>query len=187
MYLAKVHLESVAPICFSKYYDVPKLEREIPKDYEARTWRERVHSDRDGFVYIPAMMIKNTLASAAKFSSVQIPGKGKSTYTKHFEAGIMVTDPITLPVKKDEVDGFWLYVPSDGVRGGTKRVEKRFPIIEHWKGEAMVYILDEIITKDVFADHMRIAGQFIGFGAFRPRQNGDKGRFKVTGMEWAKA
>jgi hypothetical protein len=39
--------------------------------------------------------------------------------------------------------------------------------------------LDDTITEEVFKLHIEQAGQFIGLGSFRPRNNGYYGRFKV--------
>jgi hypothetical protein len=177
MKTAIVKLESVSPITFGRYHLTPKLDRELDDDYEKRTWREKVHADQDGNVYLTPMMLKNCLAEAPKFMGAQIPGKGKATYTKHFEAGILITDPIYLGVKKEDVEELWLYVPSDGQRGGTKRVMKCFPLVREWKGEATIYVLDEIITKDVLQRFLTAAGQFIGMGSLRVRNNGLHGRF----------
>ena len=99
---ALVTLESISPYSQSRYYQTPKKEKEGPADYEERTWRDRVHTDRDGNIQIPPMSFKNCLAEAAKFLSVQIPGKGKATYTKHFEAGVLVNTPLTLPIRKED-------------------------------------------------------------------------------------
>ena len=177
-------LKSVSPYSQSRYHGTDKLDREIPKDYEARTWRERLHVNEDGYVFIPPMAFKNSLSEAAKFMSIQIPGKGKATYTKHFEAGILVTDPLVLPVKKDDVPGEWLFLPSDGKRGGGKRVEKCYPVIHEWSGDVTFYVLDEIISEDVFREHLGRSGQFIGLGRFRPRNNGYYGRFEVEKVQW---
>lgn len=184
---AIVSLESTSPYEQSRYYDTPKKDSELHKDYEARTWRDRMHVNKDGNVFIPPMAFKNCLSEAAKFLSVKIPGKGNATYTKHFEAGIMVTEPLVLPVKKDDVEGLWLFVPADGKRGGGKRVMKCFPVIPEWKGEVIFYIVDEVITEDVFLYHLNKAGMFIGIGTFRPRNNGFYGRFKVNDIVWEDA
>jgi hypothetical protein len=176
-------LESVSPYSQSRFYETAKLDREQAAEYEERTWRGRMHVDSTGRVFIPPMSIKNCLSEAAKFLSVQIPGKGKSTYTKHFEAGILVTDPITLGIKADDVPGEWLFVPASGKRGDGKRVKKCFPVIHEWKGKATIYVLDEIITEKVLAEHLEKAGGFIGLGRFRPRNNGFYGRFKVTSLK----
>lgn len=177
-------LRSTSPYSQSRYYDAPKLEKESSADYEKRTWRERLHKTKDGNVFMPPMAFKNCLSEAAKYLSVQIPGKGKSTYTKHFEAGVLVTDGLSLPISADDVTGEWLFVPADGKRGSGKRVAKCFPIIKQWSGKVTYYILDETITQDVFKVHLCEAGKFIGIGRFRPRNNGFYGRFEIVNLDW---
>jgi len=143
-----------------------------------------MHTDKNGIVFIPPMAFKNCLSETAKYLSVQIPGKGKSTYTKHFEAGVMVMDPVPLGIRSEEVDGLWLFVPADGRRGSGKRVEKCFPVIPEWAADVTFYVLDETITQAVFRMHLEEAGKFVGIGFFRPRNNGYYGRFEVTGLQW---
>lgn len=185
MRVATVQIEGLAPYSQSRFADVPKLPKESANDHETRTWRERLHANADGFVVIPPMAFKNCLSEVAKYLSVQIPGKGKATYTKHFEAGVIVTEGLTLGVRKADVDGEWLFVPADGKRGSGKRVKKCFPIIREWGGTVVFYIVDETITPDAFEQHLREAGNFIGVGRFRPRNNGYYGRFKVTRVTWS--
>lgn len=190
MRTAVATLQSVSPYSQSKHYEVPKVGRstgtatESAKDYEERTWRERCHVGPDGHILIPPMAFKNCLAEIAKYLSVQIPGKGKSTYTKHFEAGVMVLDGLPLPQTKETVDGEWLFVPADGKRGSGKRVSKCFPVVRDWKGDVTFHVLDDVITPEVFEQHLREAGNFIGIGRFRPRNNGYYGRFKVEKIRW---
>jgi hypothetical protein len=184
MSTAIAHLVSISPYSQSRHYDVPKLDKEIAKDYESRTWRERLHTDESGRVFIPPMAFKNCLSEAAKYLSIQIPGKGKSTYTKHIEAGVLVVDPLVLPVKKVDVKGEWLFVPADGVRGSGKRVDKCFPIIQSWEGKVVFNIFDETVTEEVFTHILKESGKFIGIGRFRPRNNGFYGRFRVESVEW---
>jgi hypothetical protein len=174
-------IKSTSPVSFSRYYaqDVPKEPRENDQDYEERTWRNRVHSRADGTVYIPAFAFKNCLDNAAKYLGKQIPGKGKSTYTKHFNSGVLVRKPVVLKVKKDQVQGEWRHVPADGQPGGAKRVLKCFPVIPEWGGEVVFTVLDDIITVDVLKEHLDVAGQFIGIGSFRPQNRGIYGRFVV--------
>lgn len=185
MKTAIAQLESISPYSQSRHYSVEKLPKELPKDYEARTWRERMHATESGQIFIPPMAFKNCLSDIAKYLAIQIPGKGKSTYTKHIEAGVLVTDPLVLPVEKDEVKGEWLFVPSDGKRGSGSRVEKCFPLIPSWSGQVTFYVMDETVTQDVFKHHLEQAGAFIGIGRFRPRNNGYYGRFKVAGVSWS--
>lgn len=178
-------LESTAPYSQSKHHQEPKLDRENAQDYEARTWRSRMHVNDKGEVFIPPMAFKNCLSDAAKFVSIQIPGKGKSTYTKHFEAGLMVLDEVSLGVKINKVEGEWVFVPSDGRRGGTTRVAKCFGKIPSWKASVKIHVIDETITKDVLQKHFEAAGELVGIGRWRPRNNGLYGRFKVLSLKEA--
>jgi hypothetical protein len=190
MRVATATLESISPYSQGRHYEVERLGRgsgtptESHKDYEARTWRERCHVAPNGHIFIPPMSFKNCLSEIAKYLGVQIPGKGKASYTKHFEAGLMVLEGLELPETKDTVLGEWLFVPASGRRGDGKRVSKCFPVIPEWKGRVDFHILDETITPPVFEQHLRDAGSFVGIGRFRPRNNGYYGRFKLARIEW---
>jgi hypothetical protein len=184
MSIAIATLESISPYSQSRFHNVPREDKETADDHERRTWRERLHVNKDGFVFIPPMSFKNMLSEAAKYLSMQVPGKGKSTYTKHFEAGILCMDPVVLPFRKADIQEQWLHVPSDGQRGGTKRVLKCFPVIPEWIGDVTFHVLDPAISKDVFRKHLEEGGKFIGIGRFRPRNNGFYGRFQVKDVVW---
>lgn len=178
-----VKLQSTSPYSQGKHYDkdmVPELEKEGKHDYEMRTWRNRMHVDEQGQVFIPPMAFKNCLSEAAKFLGIQIPGKGKSTYTKHFEAGVLVLERISLGIAANDVPGEMLFVPTDGVRGSGKRVNRMFPRIDRWNAEFRVHVIDETITEVVLRKHFEEAGNLIGIGRFRPRNNGYYGRFQLV-------
>lgn len=177
-------LKSLSPVTFGKFHQTPKLEKELSDRYELRTWKEKAHYDGKGFVKIPSAMIGNCIRESAKFMSIQIPGKGKATYTKHFDAGIFVQNDIITKVHKDKLDGYTHHVPADGMPGGTKRVIKTFPIVQEWEGEIIVLIGDPIITADIFEDVIRNAGNLIGIGTWRPRNRGSNGRFELVDMQW---
>ena len=185
MRTATVKLQSVSPYGQSRPVSDEKLSKEGHAAYEERTWRSKMHVDKDGFVFVPPMALKNCLAEAAKFMSRQIPGKGKSTYTKHFEAGVLVSDPSTLGIKAEDVPFEKLFVPSSGRRGDGSRVWKFFPIIQDWECETVFHVLDDTITNEVFEEHLAEAGRFIGIGRFRPRNNGYYGRFEVVEVVWS--
>ena len=177
-------LVSVSPYSQSRYIAEKKTKNETSAELEDRTWKQRCHVNEDGKIFIPPMAFKNCLSEAAKYKSIQIPGKGKSTYTKHFEAGVLVIVPLVLDYTSENVPSERLFVPSDGRRGGTSRVEKCFPLIPSWKGNVEFLILDELINEEVFKSHLDDAGAFIGIGRFRPRNNGYYGRFKVESINW---
>lgn len=184
---ATARLKSVSPYSQSRYFaaDVPKEPKETSDAYEKRTWRHRLHVTPDGRVFIPPMGFKNCLADVARFLGRQIPGKGKSTYTKHFGAGVLVVEGPVLDVKAADVAGEWLLVPADGRRGSGKRVLKCFPFIPEWEADVEFMILDDVITAEVFEEHLAEAGRFIGIGRFRPQSWGYYGRFSVQGVTWA--
>ncbi len=187
MPIAKVLLKSAGPYSQSKLIQSEKPRDESHDNFEKRTWRERMHVDGSGMVFVPPMCFKNCLQEAAKYKGIQIPGKGKSNYTKHFEAGVGVYEPLSLGILASDVAGEWVHVPSDGRPGGTTRVMKCFPLILSWSGIVEFHVHDEIITKDVFKLHMEDAGKFIGIGRFRPRNRGYYGRFSVESIEWMKS
>jgi hypothetical protein len=184
MRIALAHLKSASPYGQSKAIAEKKSRDETHDDFEERSWRGRCHVDSNGLVFIPPMAFKNCLAEAAKYKSIQIPGKGKSTYTKHFEAGVMCKEILSLGIKVEDMLGMRLHVPSDGRRGGGSRVWKTFPYVDAWEGDVEYCVLDEMIDNDVFEQHLRDSGMFIGIGFFRPRNNGFWGRFSVEGISW---
>lgn len=184
MRIAKAHLVGKSRYSQSKVFESTKSRDQTHEEFERSCWRERLHRMPDGYVFIPPQAFKSSLDEAAKYKSTQIPGKGKATYTKHFLAGVLCLDPVVLPVKADDVQGEWLFVPADGKKGGPKRVMKCFPFIDQWEAVVEFTVFDDIIDEDVFQQHLEDAGRFIGIGRFRPRNGGFYGRFAVESVEW---
>ena len=189
MKTANVQLKSISPYSQSRYHAIPRGDdgKESADDHEKRTWRERQHFNGDGTVFIPPMAFKLTIAECAKFLSIKIPGRGNATWTKHFDAGVLVMDGMSLGIDKDEVEGEWLFLNADGKKGGGTRVMKCYPVIPEWAGEITFHVIDDTITQKVFAHHIKQAGQFIGIGRFRPRNGGYYGRFSVENIDWQEA
>lgn len=183
---ATVKITANAQLTFSKYYNVPKLNKELHDAYEKRTWRERLHYDENGTVIIPPMTFIRSIQEAAKHLNIQIPGQGKATYSKNFMRGVILAEPMILGIKKDDVRGVEVHVPSDGKRGGGKRVMKTFPTLSanQWGGIQEYIIIDDIITRDVFERVIKAAGQYIGILSFRPMNGGYSGRFIPEVIDW---
>lgn len=189
MKIATCEIIGLSPYSQSKHYSketVPMLQGENDRDYESRTWRNRLHVADDGKVFMPPMAFKNCISDCAKFLSLGIPGKGKSTYTKNLQAGVLVVEPIPLPIKRDDCEYEWLFVPSNGQPGGGSRVEKCFPLIRTWGGNLQILVFDETVlnaydpTKITVLEHvLKQAGLFIGVGRFRPIKRGFYGRFEI--------
>lgn len=188
MKTATVKLESASAYSQSRLFtklEVPALEKESAGDYDMRNWRHHQHYDpKTGLVFIPPMALKNSLMEAAQYLGEKIPGKRNATWTKHFMAGVLVTDPVPLGVDKDKTDCETFPCHADGKRGSGTRVMRTFPVIREWAATAKFYVLDESITQDVFTHHLEEAGKFIGIGRFRPRNGGFYGRFFVKSVTW---
>lgn len=186
MKIAICKLKSKSPYSQSKFIDVDKLQKELPKDFEKRVWRERMHKDEEtGCVMIPPMVFGNCIKDAAKYLSISVPGGGKATYTKNFSAGVFVSEPIILPIKVEDVPGEWLLVPSDGKKNGTgSKVQKCFGRIDKWDCTVEFSIFDDIITQEVFEQVLKAAGMLIGIGRFRPRNGGFYGKFEVVSVDF---
>lgn len=181
------HLVGLTPYSQSKHYSkeqFPEEKGETPEQYEKRTWRERMHYDKKGEIFIPPMQFKNSLAIAAKYLSKKIPGKGQSTYTKHFEAGVQCFHNTPLGIRKDDVKYEWHFVPQDGTPGGAKRVSRCFCFIEDWEADVEFLIIDDgVINMEVFKETLSTSGNLIGIGRFRPRNRGYYGRFRVESVK----
>lgn len=187
MKLVKTVLKSTSPYSQSRHYSkdqVPLLAGELHDAYERRNWRHRLHTDANQIVEIPPMAFANAIKESAKRLGLKVKGKGNKTFTKSFEAGVMVTEPLNLGVHRDDVPYDELFVPADGMPGSGKRVIKLFPRIDSWQGPVNFYVLDDLITEDVFMQVLANAGLLVGVGRFRPQNRGYYGRFDVVSMEW---
>lgn len=182
MRIAMVSIEGISTYGQSKYIESPRKEKETAADWERRCWRERMHVNENGYVFIPPMAFKKSITRAAQMNPMQIPGRGKATYTKHFLAGILVLEPLMLPHKAMDVSGQWLFIPANA--RSSDRVWKCFPYINDWGGDVIFHVLDDTITPPVFKRHIVEAGEFVGLGFFRPERGGYWGRFKVKNIEW---
>ena len=174
-------LKSASPLIYGKPVSSVKETGESYDSFENRTWPEKIHQFEHEAI-IPSQAVKNTLTECAKFLSESVPGKGKATYTKHFEAGIMVMEPIYTGIKADSISSMRLFVPADGRKGGSTRVWKHFPVLNNWTGEAKVLVLDPMLEThpEKIFEYFVHAGKFIGFLTFRPRKGGEYGRFEVS-------
>ena len=164
--------------------EVPEENGESYDNYERRTWRNRIHVTRDGYMYIPGNQIAEAVKIGAQYLSLKVKGKGNSTWTKNFRSGIMIIDGIKLPILAKDVPGEELFVPSNGQKGGGTRVPKIFPYVDEWVGIITAHIFDDSIIEEVFTEVLRCAGQLIGLGRYRPGVGGHYGRFGVESIEW---
>lgn len=181
--LATCVLSSISPYSQGNYFTTVRTAKMKADEHDATYWRERAHTIKKGpdagKMYIPAQQVKNALLDAAKFIGMKVKGKGQSTYSKHFAAGVMVNDDLILDVKVAELEPEIVWCAADGKPGSGTKVQRRFPIIDAWEGTFTFTIIDETIDDAVFLEHLKHAGQLIGIGRWRPIKNGRYGRFSV--------
>jgi hypothetical protein len=130
------------------------------------------------------MAFKMAVDRAARMLGKQIPGKGKSTYTKFFESGVIVTQPVPI-ADESAIQMERIHANADGVRGSGKRVWRNFPRVDQWSGEVQFHIIADEITPEVFEETVRYAGLAVGVGRFRPERGGYFGRFAADKFQWS--
>jgi hypothetical protein len=188
--IATVTISGIAPYSQSRLHGEPMLEGESHDDYDERTWRHKLNTEeRDGklTVVLPAHGIHQSIIAAARYSKRQIVGQGKATWTKKFEAGISIPENPALNIEPTDdklVRKVVILSNADGVRGSGKRVPRRFPSVARWQATFDVWILDPIITEEIFRDMLVLAGMYVGLGRFRPEKGGTNGRFKLEKLTW---
>lgn len=189
---ATVALESASAYTQSRMHLEPKLDGEAPEAHDIRTWREHMHvrtinkgkpSERQTVV-IPAPAMHQSIALAAKYLNRKIEGQRNSTWTKHFVAGIGVTNDIDLHIDPNDCRCQTINAHSTGIRGSGTRVTRRFPTFDSWEATFEVLIFDPLITQSIFTEVLEAAGLFVGIGQFRPENNGTNGRWSVVKVDW---
>lgn len=186
--VAHVTLKSFSPYSQSRQHEEPALKGEGKGDYDKRTWLAKAHITEHGTLGIPAASLTQAIAEAAKYSKRQIPGQGKATWTAKFKSGIMLTEGlVNTGIKQEEIGYVDIMCDAQGKTGSavSSRVPRRFPQVASWSARFDVWILDPIITPEVFSEMVGIAGMFIGIGRWRPVMNGGQnGRFTLADMKW---
>ncbi len=177
-----VRVKGVSPISFSRYIKEGLKKGEDPDGREHRIWKDKLHVD-NGHVVVPPMMIKKSIDGAAHGIKEKIKGKGNTTWIQAFKAGVLVTEPLVLPVKLEDVACEEIFADAQGKKGGG-RVSRLFPTIREWGGEFTAYVLNDSIESERFERYIDYAGKFVGWGRFRPANGGYYGRFTPTKFEW---
>ena len=155
-------------------------------EHEEKTWQEKAHWTEDGHVFIPPMVFKNALVSAASYLKEIVKGKNRTTYERYFKSAIIVPEALVLPETKKTVKSIVISCWSEGKAGRGGKVLRKFPIISKWAGKVKFVILDDVISEEAFEKHLIAAGNFIGVGRWRPEKNGLNGRFNVKKLQWKK-
>lgn len=182
--VAEVRVSGVSPYSSSRPHQEPKQEGETADAYERRTWRHKAHINDKGQPFIPPMAFKWGLTLASRMLGLQVPGRGKTTYTKFFESGVMVVDEVIIGADASAMEAENVFVNADGIRGSGKRVFRTFPKFSKWSGTVVFHVLAPEIDAKTFDKVLTQAGLFIGVGRFRPERGGYFGRFSIDKITW---
>jgi hypothetical protein len=168
----------VTPYAQGRNHNTPRLSRELHEAYEERTCLFQLHVAVDQ-IYIPPMAFKQCLVETARYLKLQIPGKGKETYTKNFNQGVLCNEPVMLGLTPAQVriEKVFTWSQPTTKRGG--RVWKHFPVIDTWRGILQLWVIDDVITFEVLHKHLELAGMITGIGVWRPINGGMWGKFTV--------
>lgn len=183
---ATTQLSSLSPLSQSGFTTTEKLKDETHDEHALRIWKEKMHVDNDGMVYIPGQAFKYSIDEAAKRMAVPT-GKagGKELFGKYFQAGVAVPENLITNVKADEVQPVRVMCSSGGSKTGGTRVPRYFPHIPAWKGIITITVFDETISQELLEKTVDYAGIFIGVGQNRPENQGSYGRFKAAPWKWS--
>ena len=190
-----VILKGLTPYSQSRYLDMDSEElkkqpREKTQDYDERIWREKGHWSCNGNneMVIPRRQMRVMMANVAQYKGVKVEGQGQAKYTKHFKAGILVTEDFSIVDhngKEITKENVLVDISYPDTSTGS-RVKTRSPIVMNgWVATGYLLITDPTITQKIFLDHLVDAGLFIGLGRFRVGNGGDFGTFSVEDIEFS--
>lgn len=182
---AKVTIVGLSPLSWSRFHDEPKLEKEKPDAYDERTWIKKLHTkDVDGEerMFIPAHGLLQCIAAGATGTGEKI---GTQTWGQKFRSGLLFPDDPLIDNPMSDVRCVTIFAHANGRRGPGTRVMRRFPYLPPgWTARFEVYMLDEIIVRDMFVRMVNVAGMFKWLGRFRPENSGTNGRFRIKEIDW---
>ncbi len=171
-------LKSLTPYGQGRHHDSPKLERELHDAYDQRTVLQKLHTSL-GKVMIPPMAFKLCLEDTARYLKMQIPGRGKETYTKNFTQGVMFNEPVLLEQEPEKCRIERVFTLSQPGKRDGGRVWKYFPVLDAWEAVVPFVVIDEMLTHEVLKRHFEIGGMITGIGVWRPQKGGMWGKFKL--------
>lgn len=183
MRIATVSVKGLTPYSQSRALQSEKLKAETHDDFDKRIWKEHLHVDQEGGMFIPAVAIMQGMAAAASYLSKggELKKKGQATWAQNFNCGLAIARGPK--IEHTEVRPEPVYCNADGKRGSGTRVWRTFPIVDEWSATLVIHILDNSIPEEIFATVLEAFGLFIGIGRYRPQNGGFLGRFTVEKLE----
>lgn len=187
----RIAIEGLAPYSQSKALQSERADNESHDAHDKRCWRERIHADESGRVYVPARAFYSAVAGAAAHRGEKIKGKGGQQWGKKFLRGFRVVTPGPLtfrgkPVTVADMKGEPIFCASDAKKNSVAgKVWRIYPEIgAGWTTEFECWVVDPDITRERVEEYAEYAGLLMGVGRYRPEKGGEYGMFKVTTITW---
>lgn len=156
------------------------------KDY-SEEWKDKTYVDRDGYVVLPAEVLKATLINGSKglhegkvFMSKLIPA---GLILGQMESRILIDGkPITLDdiEKNDWINKFRKVI------GSTSNIGVRTEIPNGWTSSWTLITRDEQLTEQRIKAVVENAGIYAGIGGQRPsspKKPGNYGQFEIVNLK----
>lgn len=189
MRIVTIKIKGLSPYSGSQHPTSERDEaaKESHEAFEARVWREKQPVNAKGNAVIPAMAFHGAIVDAAARLQLSVPGKGAQKMTKNFRAGIMFTEDVEIEPQttRAQLESIVIYANLDGRKGGSKRGNRWFPMINNWTATLVIHVLDDEITEDAMELVVTEAGIFCGVGRWRPAKGGLNGRWEVESITWS--
>ena len=182
-----IKIEGLTPYSASKHVAESLLKGEKKDDHEKRRWREKMHADDQGNVFIPGVSFKLALDETASLLNEKIPGKGNQTYTGQFQTGVVAMGDLDLGIKSDSVKAISIFAHANGKRGPGTRVTRWFPFIPTWGGDLHMRIFNDSLNEEVFERFFIQSGLLAGVGRGRPKTGSPagNGRYRPVSFNWS--
>jgi hypothetical protein len=158
-----------------KIMERPEVSEEINKRAEYHCFR-----NNNGDCYIPADHIKGALINAGSYLKAKVGGRSKSMKILVAACFSVSPDEIIIP----EFDSI------DRRSAVNKNIKARVIVVRpkwiEWEAEFELTIQEKTITKETVCELIKIAGNLVGIGSFRPTNNGGFGRFQLYNIDLVK-
>lgn len=182
----QVSIRGITPLSQSKYLAVELAPGESHNDHDVRRWREKMHTNPEGMVVIPAMAMLQAVQAAAGADDEKVQGRGNRKWGTLFKGGVAIYDDVVTSVRAADVRGQTFLVDAQGRKGdaSSSRVPRTFPMIDQgWTATFELEIIDDAIPVERLALVLATAGARVGVGRFRPAKGGINGRFRVESVQ----
>lgn len=188
-------LTGISTLTFGRMFQSERREKESAAEHDLRCWQERMHHTDEGLLMVQPGAIKYAIEDAARLASDKVKGKGAAKFTTRIRGGLFpINSPPQIiskdgtPIKYEDVPGRLIAVPSDGKKGGTTRVTRKFPELDPpWEVFVAYRVIDAdlIQSPEKILEYLESAGLQVGIGCHRPgKSGGDHGQFLVKDFKF---